>query len=1073
MNGGNKRLFLVICSVAFFASAALLAWPAFAYDDPDPWLRYPAVSPDGQTVAFCYMGDIWTAPVEGGRAMRLTVAEGSDRAPQWSPDGETIAFTSEREGSSNVYVVSAEGGIPKRVTYGAWHDRVYDWTPDGKKILFYGGREARWSTMQLIPADASGPPERVADYWAYQGKISPDGKKMVFGRGLYNWYRKGYRGSADSDVWITNIGGKPAILTQDFDGADDNPVWDADGEWIYFLSDRSGLRNIWKMKPDGSEKTQVTKHKKWEACNPAISRNANILVYERHDHLYVMELPDGKPKRISITALSDNPSNSVERRTYRNRVSDFALSPDNEQTAFIVHGEVFVVSTEGKKRDAMRITKTSAREWSLAWSPDGKKLAFLSDRDGEPAIYIVESSDPDEADLCKSLRRETKKIVSVSGDLDSLSWSPDGKRIAFIEFMKKLYCVDVETKTKKKVIENPYLSCYCWAPDGEWFAVQNIDDYWNSDIYIVSRDGDEIHNITQTDNWNTQPAWSDDGKSIAFLVYDEYTQSNLWSVYLNKEDDERDPDEEEDEKKPKEEKEEADKDKDKDKDKNKDDKSKDDKDDFPEITFDWDGIEERTRQITNMRGKQDCLALSPDGKTLAFVADSDGDNTLYTIDFNGESLTKIPGVDPSQICWAKDSQKIYYITDYLSSGGSISYVNKDGGDRGGVSFSAKMEVDHPAEYVQMYLESWRKLRDYFYDSDYHGVNWKAVRDKYLPLAKQARTQIELHDAISFMFGELNASHLGVTPYHADNGPHAGHLGVEFDKAWKGPGFKVSRIVKEGPAWLEKSKIEVGEIIFSIDGEQLIPGKTNIYKLLFNRVGEKTDLTVGKTPKLKEARRVIIAPIDRRGLGALQYKEWVEQRREIAERLSDGKIGYIHIKSMNIPSFEKFKREIFFRNRDKEAIVLDVRFNGGGWTHDLILNILTRKEYGYFMPRDGLKSPCPHEKWEKPIIVLCNEFSFSDAEIFPYGFQKLGVGKVVGVNTAGGVIGTGGVNLLDGSWLRLPRSGVYTIDDVNMENRGAIVDIHVDNPAEQDFDPQNDDQLARAVEELEKELKAKK
>ena len=1043
---------------------------AVADSAPILGISQPSLSPDGRTICFSYLGDLWTVPAQGGQAIRLTVHEANEGSSCWSPDGNFIAFTSDRSFNPDVFVVPSDGGLPRKLTFNSRPDVVRDWSADGKWIIFDSYREVNAPLREgtIYRANADGTQiKRVIDCTGRNGVLSPDGQTLAFVRGAMPWWRKDYHGSSDQDVWLKQLDGSPAKRLTQYDGKDTDPMWSPDGKKIYFLSDRDGVTNVWVMPTSGGEARKVSNFTTDGAAFASISRDGSVIACCLNGRLYTVDTRTGETTRVDVFAPADVKENNVEPKTYTSKASEMALSPDGQQIAFVVRGEVFAMKRTGG--EAMRLTSNAARDYGLAWSPDSRKLAFVSDRRGTRDIFVMESADRREPMLAKSRLRKITPLATSEAEEFSPKWSPDSSRIAYLVDRGDLWVMNPDGSGKRMLAKGPDIRSIGWSPDSRWIACSKDVGYWITDIFIISVKSGKMHNITQSASQDYMPVWSPDGTRIFFLsdregYIEEWGESDVWQVFLTKEVHEdylrrrqqyREdlPDEEQEEllatplRK------------------------------TARIRIDFAGIDRRVERVTSLSGTEWALAVSHDGLTCAFSSRAIGKWETYAINEFGMKLRKIVKIAPRQIVWGPKDERVFV----LGTKGSITVAHFE--DKGTarekirtrlVPYVAKMEIDHKAERRQMFLEAWRGLNTYFYDANFHGVNWAAVRDKYLPLLDSVQTHEGFLQILLQMAGELKASHVGAWGGGAhkwDIAYETGRLGLRFDQRWTGDGLKVARVIKNGPCDKPGSEVKVGEVITAIDGAK-VSKELNYWKLLNGKVGKKVDLLVARKPGGK-TRTVTVKPVAWWGLYQNTYKMWVAARKTLVDKLSHGRIGYIHVQGMNMRSFRTFLRELTTEVRDKEALIVDVRYNGGGYTHDRLLSVLGRPAYFYLQDRSGaIREYQPTFHWEKPAVTLTNQYSFSDAEIFPFSFRKLGLGKLIGVPTGSAVIGTGGIRLLDGTWFRIPSSGCYTLEGKTLENMGIKPDIYVEDPPEQDFSTTTDAQLEMAVEVLLKQLSNK-
>ncbi len=856
----------------------------------------------------------------GGTAVRLTVHPAHDIRPRFSPDGKWLAFNSNREGNYDIYLMPAEGGRPKRLTFHSADDILSDWSPDGRWIVFSSNRDHRFSQIYLLEVE-TGYVRRLTDDETnlHSPSFSPDGRFIYYCRGGTSWWRKGYRGSANSDIWRLPITveddrvtvGSPQRLTR-YEGNDWAPMVSPDGKTLFFLSDRKGVFNIWRMPLEGSEeKAQPLTNHSDRVLNPSMSRNGQFIVYEHDFSLWLVPTKGGEPQKLIIHAPSDELQNRLQRLTLTGQVSEFSLSPDGKQIAFVVRGEIFVINAE-KGGEARRLTDHPYRDFDIDWSPDNRKLAFISERDGNREVYLVDVR-----------TRELKRLTNTPDAVESNPrWSPTGNYVAFIRgpFGRQLCWVDVNTGEEKVVVEGPFIGEFAWSPDGRWICFNRRDPANNvTDLSIVPWNGGTPVNVTRMPYWNGNIVWTKDGKHIVFRSRRTDDNTDIYVLPLERPKEKLD-EEEEAEKKPPERKGEEKK--------------------LPEVQIDFADIHKRIRRLTATVFDEGAFAVSPDSKTVVFTATPVDQPEVWSVPLEGGSLTRLAtGVSASQLQFSPDGNRVYF----LSTGGSIRFLTRPAGTLGSVSFTARMTVDRFVELQHMFDEGWRLLKEQFYDEQMHGVDWDAMHAKYRPLTEHVALKEDFYALVSMMLGELNASHLGIGGPTV-TGPDTAYLGVWFDPDHRGPGVRVAAVLRNSPADKPESRLQVGEFILAIDGVD-VANNEQLWETLADKAGRVVELLVNDKPTKEGARTVKIRPISRGQWSDLLYEDWVETRKRWVEEWSGGRIGYIHIRSMSQPELRKFEREFYAEVvGKKDGLIIDVRFNGGGRIHDELLSILKRRLY---------------------------------------------------------------------------------------------------------------------------------
>ena len=1016
--------------------------------EPIRFARSPAVSPDGKIVAFSYLGDLWTVDVKGGEAQHVTMHEKHDYNPVFSPDGKWLAFSSNRHGQYDVFIVPVKGGRPKRLTHDSADDHVTGWSPDGQHILFMSARQSDFPPrIEFYSVSINGgQAKRISAFEGRDATYSPKGDMIAYVRGPGLWYRKGYLGSSNDDIWICNADGSDNRQITFHKGQDNYPMWAPDGKHLYYVSDcAGGLANLVKLPIDGergellpSKPTPqaLTSHKDEFVRRARMSANGETIVYECGPDIWVYSVKQGKSRKLNIEVNADDKTNPETFKTFTTGATEFVWSPSEQHVAFVVHGEIFLMGRNGGK--ARRLTDHPAFDHGIAWAPDGKRILFLSDRNGHEDLYALESNDPEHPDLVHAHQFKVKQITDTPEAEVGVSFAPNGKRVAFVR-AGKLITIDPDGTNEKVLVNDGQVFDYEWSPDSSWVCYARMDGSFASELFIIPAGGPTAknppRNITRFATYNGGVTWSKSGHKLAFVSQRKGNAFSAYVLSLQKPTAAASV--------------------------------------FGTSGIDWENIHLRVKQPAPLTTTE--CAISGDGSKIAFRAIVDDSDDLWLANSDGGTVLRLTtgNLRPTHIQWSRlfPSQ----IT-FRDGNGNLRGVMTGGTSVVGpttVNFTAKMVVRQEELFLEMFDQSWRALNEAFYDPNFHGANWTQIRAKYRPLVKHCSMKEDLYALVSLMLGELNASHLGIGGDLGSPEQQTADLGLIFDHQHPGPELKIAEIVKDGPADQRGLNLKPGDFIVRIDGTDLTD-KIEVSKLLNDKVGEHVVLYVTATPDdPKSRRRIEIRGEARPKIALLMYERWITKNAQKVAELSNGKLGYIHIANMQEAGLERFVRALYSDNFDKDGIVLDVRYNGGGFTHDQVLNYLTGKEHTIFTHRDGstgLVLRSYDRKWTKPLVLLINNRSYSDAEIFPHAFRTWGLGKLVGQSTGGFVIGTREVALIDGSKFRTPRIGVHTIKGVNMEKVGVVPDITIE-PHPDQLARGHDVQLEKAVEVLNQEVAA--
>lgn len=1043
--------------LALVAFTLLVAAAAPATAEEIRYARFPEISPDGRSIAFSYDGDIWTVPAAGGDARRVTDHVEWDGYPVWSPDGRTIAFASARTGGTDVYVIDAKGGEATRLTWNSSHDVPCDWTPGGESVLFFSrrlGAEDLW----LVRA-SGGTPIRISgvpfEREAY-ADLSKDGKRIVYNdnRCTSGWWRRFFDSSDAADVHIAEFsidGIRSRPLTEHL-RHDLWPHFGPGDEEVFFVSGRAGALNVYRMPADRGEgeaksitsfETDVT----WLSVS-----GTGLLAFQTGFDVYTMPADGGAPVKVAIRCDTEYKRDPVRIETFAGDVTEFRVSPDGKKTAVVVHGEIFVVPSE-KGGAARRVTRTPWREADVRWLGDSRRIVYTSDRNGSLDLFTADT-------------KTGKETLLVGGEENDCrpAPSPDGEWVAFYRGNHAIFRVKPDGGAPEEVLRAKFLDLrlegadqFAWSPDSKWIAYAAYAPDFHTDVRIRNVDDGTDEAVSYLATQNGRPVWSPDGK---YLYFTSYFQENgdTYRVLLKEEK----PDFEEDlldslygegEKEEKEEK--------------KEDGEKEKKEEGPKpVVIDFEEIMLRVRAFPDLANDESEPVFVGGGKKVVFNANVMGPESFDLWSYPASKDAEEKKLEQLTTSGARKGglQGVEDAVWYLESG-RVKWFDTGKGKSGGLTFHAEMEIDERADREQMFLEAWSLLDDQFYDPGFHGADWARIKREYGAVVPHARNESDFQTLIRMMIGELSASHLNIWNPSARVPRETGYLGVELDWPLTAEGvFRVRAVVPDGPATLEESKIEAGEYILSVDGAPL-GADVDFDALLEGKIGKRVELVVAKDGKGKDERTVRIKPVSRGAYVGLIEDEWERERRRLVDEWSGGRLAYLWIRGMGGGDLERFRRELVTIAEQKEGAIIDVRYNGGGWISVHLLGILDREP---FLLRSFRGEPVTREAkmrsyaYGKPTALLIHNHSYSNAEIFAEGWRKLGLGPIVGIPTAGSVIGTGGWTLIDGTVFRKPSWGAFTLEGENLENNGRKPDHTVYNEYN-DWIEGRDPQLKKAVE----------
>jgi Tol biopolymer transport system component/C-terminal processing protease CtpA/Prc len=1062
-----------------------------------PSFAEPAISPDGAEIAFVSGGDIWTVSANGGIARLLVSHQATESRPVYSPDGKYLAFVSTRSGNGDIYLLNLDSGDVRRLTWDDGREELDGFSADGKWVYYSTTATDIGSSnhdIYRVNVEGGTPMAVVADRYAneFQAAPSPDGTCLAYcagGIAAREWWRKGHAHGGESAVWLM-WPGKPTFQQISPDGSRDLwPMWGADGETIYYVSDRDGTQNIVMrgMSDDpGMVGTPLTHFKNGRVAWPSISRDGRTIVFERNFGIWKVSTDavgrNANAVEVPIKLRGAIAGEAAEHHSYGSGISEMALSPDGKKVALVVHGKAFAASARDGG-EAVRINSgSSGLESHVTWAHDSKRLVYVSDRDGPRHLFLYEFGSGTETRLTRGADDDT-----------SPHFGPDDASLAFERNGSELRVIELKTRKERLLAAGqgferaPFDRApapLAWSPKGDWIAYTSIGARGFSNLYVVPADGSaKARQVTFLANsFAHSVSWSPDGSYLLYGTGQRTEDYQLARIDLVP----RTPHFREDQF----------------------------RDLFregprpmlprpalpipPEVKpapatapttapvvassrpagattrsggtrIVFEDIRQRLT-LLSVGVDVDFQAISPDGKTALIIGASGGQQNLYTLALEdsgavARQLTSNAG-GKSHAQFSPDGREVYYLDN-----GRISAIPLESRVARQINVSAEMTVDFASEKFTVFRQAWAYFYDNFADAKFNGVDWIAVKDTYAPRIAGARTSDELRRILACMLGELNASHVGIYLPQSGTRNTTGHLGLRFEREdFEQSGrLRVAEVFALGPAAV--AGIKAGEFITAVDGRR-IDKASNLDQMLDMRIGKRVTLRVGPAPGRTAdflARDVPLLPIDSAAEKVLMYKAWIESRRQIVDRASGGRLGYVHISDMTEAALARLNGDLDSETQQKQGIIVDVRGNSGGFVNGFAIDYLARRNY-LTMARRGLTFAVPsrvvlgQRALLTPTILVTNRSTYSDGEDFTEGYRALKLGKVVGEPTAGSVIFTNIVSLLDGTRMGLPSTKVFDGAGQELEGHPRPVDVAVAR-ASGEWYSGRDAQLERAAEEL--------
>jgi len=1052
------------------------------------WMRYSSISPDGQTIVYSFQGDLFTVSVNGGESNQITSHMAYDFMPVWSNDSKSIAFASNRFGNFDVFIVAKEGGVPTRLTYNSSNDFPYDFSASNDKIIFKASRLDDPKSMQFpsgmlgelyeVPV-VGGRENQFLSIAAEDINFSKDGNFMIFQdlKGYENAWRKHQTSSVARDIVLYDLKNKNFKKLTDWNGEDRNPIF-IDNNSYYFLSEKSGSFNIWKGTINGNPYEQQITDFKTHPIRFLSSSDNGILCFGCHGDIYT--IVNGVTKKVEISNHKDKLKNDIQVLPTAGNINDFDISPDGSEMVYTFRGDIFVSSTEfGTTK---RITDTPVLERSVTFSPDGKKILFAGERNNSWNIYEVGKVDVNEKNFFNStLLTETALVEMLEEEFDP-KYSPDGLEVAFLKNRTTLCVYNLKSKAIRTVLSGDYNysytdgdQYYSWSPDSKYFLVQFFENArWSTDIGLVSASGKEKPiNLTQSGYGHSRPKFSMSGEMVYYAT-EKYglrshgswgSQVDVEAVFLTKDAYYKFTLSEEDYKLWKAEEEQL---------KTKTEEAKTKKSDKKDtvnvvkpLLIELDGLMDRKERLTIHSSDLQDFIVDKEGTILYYFTTFDKDYDVWSTKFKSNETKQVAKLasSPSSLNLDKEEKFIYYCNN-----GVVNKLELANSTPKPLTVNGEMNWNAPAEREYMFEHAWRQVREKFYVEDLHGVDWEMYKKEYQSKLGSITNGYDFSELLSELLGELNASHTGSGYNPQMDGDKTAAFGCYFDYSYSGDGLRISEIMDKSPLLMHSKKMKAGVIIEKIDGQAVLKNQ-NYFFLLNRKVGKKVLLSV-YNPSTKERWNELVTPISNHDQHELAYERWTKRCEFLVDSLSNGKIGYVHVRAMDSESFRELFDKALGKLNKKEALIVDTRFNGGGWLHDDLATFLSGRQYMSFEPR-GQKNMGgePIWKWQKPSCVLMSEGNYSDAHLFPYTYKALGIGPLIGMPVAGTGTAVWWESMIDESiYFGVPQVGMRgVVDDFLVENHELQPDFKIENEYTL-FLKGVDQQLVKAVEEM---LKVKK
>lgn len=1051
------------------------------------WLRYPSISPDGKTIVFGYKGDLYRVDAAGGTATPLTIHEAHDMMPVWSHDGKSIAFASDRYGNFDVFVMPATGGAPVRLTVNSANDYPYDFSRDNSQVLFGSGKNAPAASVRFpsprlfrnlyqVPVKG-GRPLLVSAAGMDMAKYNNDGTQIIFEdrKGYEDPWRKHHTSSVTRDIWVYSIKPNTYRKISTYNGEDREPLF-ADDANAYYLSEKGGIsQNLFKASlTDPAKMEQLTSFKDHPVRH--LSKSAdNTLCFTYNGDIYTLK-EGGRPQKVTVNIFNDGRAAVEKILPVNGNVTEFTLSPDGKEIAFVTRGEIFVTSVEGNQ--TKRITNTPEQERMVEWAPDGKTLIYAAERNDNWDIYTCKIERKEEPYFFASTVLKEEPLIATAAEEFLPKFSPDGKEVAYWENRNVLRIYNLASKKSRTLIPQGRNYSYAdgdidfnWSPDSKYLlASDQYFGFGGGNAALIKADGTgTILHPVQSGFGETRPKWALGGKAITWANFKEGRKSlafqgsremDIYAMFFDQEAFDRYQLSKEDFDLLKEKEEKLTKNKPAADSAVK--KAGEKRDSaIRSWSPDLSDLDSRMQRLTLNSASISDYVLSPDGSKVYFLAALERGFDLWVAEPRTKQtrmLAKL-GSTGGSIRMSKDGKSLF-----VSNRGGLLKVD-DMGKVTPVTINGEMIVNNAGEREYIFNHAWRQVKAKFYDPKLHGINWEQYKKDYAKFLPHISNNYDFQELLSEILGELNGSHTGgrYRPQVA-NADNTSSIGILADETFTGNGVKIGEVIKGGPLHKASSKARAGHIIEKIDGKLITP--TTDWEALLNRRTDQEVLLSLLDPATNTRWEQTVKPISTDEESGLLYKRWVKKMSDLVDSLSGGKLGYVHVQGMNDGSYRTVVDEVMGKHREKQGLVVDTRFNGGGWLHNDLNTFLSGKAYFNFAPQSNrLPIPDPLDRWTKPSVVLMSEGNYSDAHLFPYAYKNNGIGKLVGMPVPGTGTAVWWETQIDPTIVfGIPMIAVIGKEDRPVENLQLEPDVLVPLSYES-FLAGKDPQLEAAVKEL--------